>query len=66
MICDQCNLQSLSFTMLLFCCTDKAPSPLVSLVGRKDYERCAHDIYFFLQASILAGVRSYCLLIYFY
>lgn len=31
---------------------DKAPSPLVSLVGRKDYERCAHDIYFFLQSPV--------------
>ncbi|XP_025806448.1 uncharacterized protein LOC112885000 [Panicum hallii] len=31
---------------------DKAPSPLVSLVGRKDYEKCAQDIYFFLQSPI--------------
>ncbi|OEL19894.1 hypothetical protein BAE44_0019087 [Dichanthelium oligosanthes] len=31
---------------------DKAPSPLVSLVGRKDYERCAQDIYFFLQSPV--------------
>ncbi|XP_062180540.1 uncharacterized protein LOC133884943 isoform X2 [Phragmites australis] len=31
---------------------DKAPSALVSLVGRKEYERCAQDIYFFLQSPI--------------
>nr|CAB3464334.1 unnamed protein product [Digitaria exilis] len=31
---------------------DKAPSPLVSLVGRKDYEKCAQDIYFFLQSPV--------------
>uniref|UniRef100_A0A453A144 Uncharacterized protein n=1 Tax=Aegilops tauschii subsp. strangulata TaxID=200361 RepID=A0A453A144_AEGTS len=33
-------------------CTDKAPSALVSLVGRKEYERCAQDIYFFLQSPV--------------
>ncbi|CAL5096463.1 unnamed protein product [Urochloa decumbens] len=31
---------------------DKAPSTLVSLVGRKDYEKCAQDIYFFLQSPV--------------
>ncbi|PNT70660.1 hypothetical protein BRADI_2g15390v3 [Brachypodium distachyon] len=31
---------------------DKAPSALVSLVGRKEYERCAQDIYFFLQSPV--------------
>uniref|UniRef100_A0ACD5T6T3 Uncharacterized protein n=1 Tax=Avena sativa TaxID=4498 RepID=A0ACD5T6T3_AVESA len=31
---------------------DKAPSALVSLVGRKEYERCAQDIYFFLQSQV--------------
>lgn len=31
---------------------DKAPSTLVSLFGRKEYERCAGDIYFFLQSPL--------------
>ncbi|CAN6327120.1 unnamed protein product [Urochloa humidicola] len=31
---------------------DKAPSTLVSLVGRKDYEKCAQDIYLFLQSQV--------------
>ncbi|XP_020105640.1 uncharacterized protein LOC109722156 isoform X1 [Ananas comosus] len=31
---------------------EKAPAALVSLVGRKEYERCAHDIYFFLQSPV--------------
>ncbi|KAM0879426.1 hypothetical protein ACQ4PT_034239 [Festuca glaucescens] len=31
---------------------DKAPSALVSLVGRKEYERCAQDVYFFLQSQV--------------
>ncbi|XP_008792345.2 uncharacterized protein LOC103708990 isoform X1 [Phoenix dactylifera] len=31
---------------------DKAPVALVSIVGRKEYERCAQDIYFFLQSSV--------------
>ncbi|KAJ4843567.1 hypothetical protein Tsubulata_040936 [Turnera subulata] len=31
---------------------DNAPPAIVSLVGRKDYEQCAKDLYFFLQSSI--------------
>ncbi|XP_072966847.1 uncharacterized protein [Typha angustifolia] len=31
---------------------DKAPASLVSLVGRKEYEKCAQDIYFFLQSPV--------------
>ncbi|XP_020573351.1 uncharacterized protein LOC110019841 isoform X2 [Phalaenopsis equestris] len=31
---------------------DKAPAPLVGLVGRKEYEHCAQDIYFFLQSVV--------------
>lgn len=31
---------------------EKAPSALVSLVGRKEYERCAQDVYFFLQSPV--------------
>ncbi|KAJ8450834.1 hypothetical protein Cgig2_032459 [Carnegiea gigantea] len=29
-----------------------APAPLVSLIGQKQYKRCARDIYFFLQSSV--------------
>lgn len=31
---------------------DKAPAPLVGLVGAKEYEHCAEDIYFFLQSVV--------------
>ncbi|XP_058113709.1 uncharacterized protein LOC131256706 isoform X3 [Magnolia sinica] len=31
---------------------DNAPATLVGLVGRKEYERCAKDIYFFLQSPL--------------
>ncbi|KAF8393368.1 hypothetical protein HHK36_021611 [Tetracentron sinense] len=31
---------------------DNAPAALVGLVGRKEYERCAKDLYFFLQSSV--------------
>lgn len=31
---------------------DKAPTALVSLVGRKEYEHCAQDLYFFLQSPL--------------
>ncbi|MQL75157.1 hypothetical protein Taro_007511 [Colocasia esculenta] len=31
---------------------EKAPAALVGLVGRKEYERCAEDVYFFLQSSL--------------
>lgn len=38
--------------LLTLCATaDKAPAALVSLVGRKEYERCAQDVYFFLQVK---------------
>uniref|UniRef100_A0A7C9AAM3 PX domain-containing protein n=1 Tax=Opuntia streptacantha TaxID=393608 RepID=A0A7C9AAM3_OPUST len=29
-----------------------APAPLVSLIGQKQYKRCARDLYFFLQSSV--------------
>nr|XP_010924750.1 uncharacterized protein LOC105047506 isoform X2 [Elaeis guineensis] len=35
---------------------EKAPVALVSIVGRKEYERCAQDIYFFLQAFGEIGI----------
>ncbi|KAG0457839.1 hypothetical protein HPP92_022996 [Vanilla planifolia] len=31
---------------------DKAPAALVGLVGRKEYEQCAQDVYFFLQSAV--------------
>lgn len=35
----------------IFLCTDKAPAAVVSLFGRKEYEQCAEDLYFFLQVN---------------
>lgn len=31
---------------------DKAPAAVVGLVGRKEYEQCAKDLYFFIQSSV--------------
>lgn len=31
---------------------DHAPPTIVGLVGRKEYEQCARDLYFFLQSSV--------------
>ncbi|KAL1829218.1 hypothetical protein ACET3Z_007630 [Daucus carota] len=31
---------------------DKAPTALVGLVGRKEYDHCAKDLYYFLQSSV--------------
>lgn len=31
---------------------DKAPAAIVGLVGHKEYEQCAKDLYFFLQSSV--------------
>nr|KYP54200.1 Sorting nexin-16 [Cajanus cajan] len=31
---------------------DHAPAAIVGLVGRKEYEQCARDLYFFLQSSV--------------
>ncbi|KAG8086531.1 hypothetical protein GUJ93_ZPchr0010g10236 [Zizania palustris] len=41
---------------------DKAPSALVSLVGRKEYERCAQDMYFFLQSPVCLKLLAFELL----
>ncbi|KAG5026038.1 hypothetical protein JHK86_021952 [Glycine max] len=32
---------------------DHAPPAIVGLVGRKEYEQCARDLYFFLQSSVI-------------
>lgn len=39
-----------------------APSTLVSLIGGKQYRRCANDIYFFLQSSVCVKQLAYSLL----
>lgn len=31
---------------------EKAPAAIVSLIGQKEYEQCAEDLYFFLQVNI--------------
>ncbi|KAK9677893.1 hypothetical protein RND81_11G174500 [Saponaria officinalis] len=36
-----------------------APAPLVSLVGQKQYKRCAQDIYYFLQSSVCLKQVAY-------
>ncbi|XP_057537884.1 uncharacterized protein LOC130815429 isoform X1 [Amaranthus tricolor] len=36
-----------------------APAPLVSMVGAKQYKRCARDIFFFLQSSIFLKQVAY-------
>lgn len=38
---------------------DNAPAALVGLVGRKEYERCARDIYFFLQSAVCLKQLAY-------
>lgn len=51
--CPQSDVFGQSEILLCWTCfffsTDKAPAALVSLVGRKEYEQCAQDVYFFLQ-----------------
>ncbi|KAK9667423.1 hypothetical protein RND81_14G255100 [Saponaria officinalis] len=39
-----------------------APAPLVSLVGQKQYKRCARDIYHFLQSSVCLKQVAYAVL----
>lgn len=41
---------------------DNAPATIVSLVGRKEYEQCAKDLYFFLQSSVCLKQLAYDLL----
>ncbi|EOA39561.1 hypothetical protein CARUB_v10008179mg [Capsella rubella] len=31
---------------------EKAPAAIVSLIGQKEYDQCAEDLYFFLQSSV--------------
>ncbi|KAF8086906.1 hypothetical protein N665_0609s0036 [Sinapis alba] len=41
---------------------EKAPATIVSLVGQKEYEQCAEDLYFFLQSSVCLKLLAYDLL----
>ncbi|KAL1336935.1 hypothetical protein AAHE18_10G098400 [Arachis hypogaea] len=41
---------------------DGAPTTLVSLIGPKQYRRCARDIYFFTQSSICVRQLAYAIL----
>ncbi|XVF67652.1 hypothetical protein PTKIN_Ptkin10aG0138600 [Pterospermum kingtungense] len=41
---------------------DGAPTPLVSLIGHKQYKRCARDIYFFTQSTICVKQLAYAIL----
>nr|GLL23496.1 uncharacterized protein LOC109188019 isoform X1 [Ipomoea trifida] len=38
---------------------DKAPAAIVGLVGRKEYEQCAKDLYFFIQSSVCLKQLAY-------
>nr|XP_043615564.1 uncharacterized protein LOC122587454 isoform X2 [Erigeron canadensis] len=41
---------------------DKAPATVVSLFGRKEYEQCAKDVYYFIQSSVCLKQLSFDLL----
>ncbi|GKV27027.1 hypothetical protein SLEP1_g36233 [Rubroshorea leprosula] len=41
---------------------ENAPAAIVGLVGRKEYEHCAKDLYFFLQSSVCLKQLAYDLL----
>ncbi|KAL6568152.1 hypothetical protein OROHE_003836 [Orobanche hederae] len=41
---------------------DKAPVAIVGLVGRKEYEQCAKDLYYFIQSSIFMKQLAFDLL----
>ncbi|KHG17215.1 Sorting nexin-13 [Gossypium arboreum] len=38
---------------------DKAPAGIVGLVGHKEYEQCAKDLYFFIQSSVCLKLLAY-------
>jgi len=39
-----------------------APAPLVRIIGTKQYNHCANDIYFFLQSTVCVKQLAYSLL----
>ncbi|KAL0010460.1 hypothetical protein SO802_005568 [Lithocarpus litseifolius] len=41
---------------------DNAPATIVGLVGRKEYEQCAKDLYFFIQSSVCLKLLAFDLL----
>ncbi|KAG8379955.1 hypothetical protein BUALT_Bualt07G0143400 [Buddleja alternifolia] len=41
---------------------DKAPAAIVGLVGRKEYEQCAKDLYYFIQSSVFMKLLAFDLL----
>ncbi|XP_065866048.1 uncharacterized protein [Euphorbia lathyris] len=41
---------------------DNAPATIVGVVGRKEYEQCAKDLYFFLQSSVFVKQLAFDLL----
>lgn len=41
---------------------DNAPAAIVGLVGRREYEQCAKDLYFFIQSSVCVKQLAYDLL----
>ncbi|KAI5382319.1 hypothetical protein KIW84_UN0016 [Lathyrus oleraceus] len=41
---------------------DQAPPAIVGLVGKKEYEQCARDLYFFLQSSVCLKLLAFDLL----
>ena len=38
---------------------DKAPAPLVSLIGKNQYTRCAKDIYYFSQVQLNSNLSLF-------
>jgi hypothetical protein len=38
---------------ILFLNVDNAPAAIVGLVGRREYEQCAKDLYFFIQVLLI-------------
>eukprot|EP01018_Ginkgo_biloba_P001848 Gb_00123 [translate_table: standard] len=61
-LCDQRMEQSRRAKFVRELMIDNAPAALVGLVGRKEYERCAQDIYFFLQSAVCVKQLAYSLL----
>ena len=41
------------FPFFFFLNLDNAPATIVGLVGRKEYEQCAKDLYFFIQVIFI-------------
>lgn len=57
------NRRNQSLISLVLWPAGGAPYTLVNLIGQKQYQRCAKDIYFFLQASffcLIISVKSPC------